>query len=334
MPATIEAHHRVEVLDASRSEDRAEALALVNDALEAGSLSLDGVFPLLVASDADSRRLVIRDGQRIVAHAAARCVTAHLRGGGELRIVNIGCVATHVSARRRGHAGLLVRALLASASARGADLAVLWAAEPALYRRLGFIEAGVESSFGVSRAQLSDVAAAAIRPVRPDDVATLLALRQADPVRLERTPGDLRRLLAIPRSHAFVVLDDGHAVVGYIVVGKGLDYPGMVGEWAMPAALLPGALRAVLEESGARETIVFGPSHGEWVRLMSRRGHARDDHALAMFSLLDRERLCLRAGVQTHPELDDHDFLRLLVGSPEDARPALVPFYIWGLDSN
>jgi GNAT superfamily N-acetyltransferase len=60
--------------------------------------------------------------------------------GREIDVVGIGAVFTPPDARRRGHARELVERILSSASARGAELALLFSEiDPAYYAALGFV---------------------------------------------------------------------------------------------------------------------------------------------------------------------------------------------------
>jgi len=75
-------------------------------------------------------------------------------GGGLLKVVRIGGVATDAEIRGQGVAGRLVEALLVEARKLGAQAAVLWGMESPLYSRLGFAGRGIQLRIPLAQLEL------------------------------------------------------------------------------------------------------------------------------------------------------------------------------------
>jgi len=113
---------------------------------------------------------LVEDG-RLAAHAVDR-VSTHWFGGREVPASGISAVTVASADRGRGYARTLLAALLGAARDRGAAIATLFPTAPALYRGLGWEQAGSLT--------WSDLPTAALAGVRPPAGTTLRAASRAD----------------------------------------------------------------------------------------------------------------------------------------------------------
>jgi predicted N-acetyltransferase YhbS len=274
-----------------------------------GTSGLIQEFPLLVGAGNRSRRLVIAERGEIVAHAAWR--PFWLRSN-ELRFTAAGIGLVTTARERRGHglASCVVRACIEHARAEGAELALLFAAERDLYRRLGFVPAGRErvSTLEGSRPAPSD---GKVRIADARDAAQLLPILAQHQLRVERSVHEFEELLAIPGAHTYVLERQGRPIA-YCVEGKGRDLRGFIHEWAGAASAVAELLGAVSER--LPRTLYLLSPEAEPAPLPGQ----STIQALAQIQILRPERF------------GGSDAVRIF-GDPQ-AQPR-VPVYLWGLDS-
>jgi predicted N-acetyltransferase YhbS len=289
------------------------ALAQLLDVHFDGCPGLLQEFPLLLGRANRSRCRVLGDGHGgYRAHAAWRrleLVTSH----GRLAAAGIGMVTTHRAWRRRGLASRVVEDCVQAALREGCDLALLFGSVRGLYARLGFQPAGRERWNRIP----SDGAAACAADVRAassEDVPALLELLQAQPLRVERTRGELERLLAIPGTRAHV-LERAGRVAAYAIHGKGRDLQGVVHEWAGAAPDVAALLPALAARPGGPEWVVSPAS------LPSPLGPASPEERLAPLAQLRILR----------PERCGGSDPERSFGS--GGRAGDSELYVWGLDS-
>ena len=209
---------------------------------------LDGHFygaqhtwPQLYRSDGEGLFFVRLDGDDLVSHCACRIVTLHTANG-PVRACLLGSVATDPDQRGRGHASEVLAAALA-ATGPFADLTLLWAERPELYARHGFVAGAPETCLVLARRPRPDLTG--VRLAEPRDHATLHALHERKPWRVERSPFTMSGLLTTPGMSTVVLEEKGH-VIAYACCGKGADLQGhwheLGGSDAALARLLPAAL--------------------------------------------------------------------------------------------
>ncbi len=297
-------------VDALREEEYGAAGLLIDRAMRpGGGMSMAEDFPLLVGPCSRSTRLVVRDGRRLVAHGAYLVhEIVDAAGTNRLRLGNVGAVCVAPEERGRGLGRRIVEALLEHADEEGLDGVILWTDKPEFYARFGFTPAGEERCFRVSRDVLEGVGATAAREVRPEDVLRLLEIRRKDPLWVRRSFGEARMLFSLPGSVGLVAPVEG-LPEAYLVVGKGLDFPGTIAEWGGPAETVRAMLAWVFREGMAERLDILGPA---W-DLAYRRAFA-EVRAPEVRRPLALVRPC-----------GPSDLTRWL---------AEAPFYIWGLDSN
>jgi predicted N-acetyltransferase YhbS len=198
-------------------------------------------WPQLYRSDGDGRFFVVADGDALLSHCAVRLATLRTTNGAE-RVALLGSVCTAPS--RRGE-GLASAVLAAAVHAAGADArhCVLWATEPGLYTRAGFVAGAPETCLLLGRRP--HTRGDGVRAATVADHGTLHALHARNPLRVERTPAATSRLLTTPGVTTLVLETDGQ-VVAYACCGKGADLRGhwheLGGADGDVARLLPAAL--------------------------------------------------------------------------------------------
>ena len=159
------------------------------------------------------------------------------------RAAMIGMVYTRPELRGRGTASALLRATQAKLAQEGFEFAMLWAAQPDFYNRLGWL--GIDcGSLGSVHAAAPDASQAAMPPGAAD-IAWIEALRpQYAPERAERAENAYATLL--PHANRVELLrgDAAYAIVGcdngrgylYEMLG---DLGGLPALWTRLAARYP-----------------------------------------------------------------------------------------------
>ena len=312
-----------------RAPERSEQQALIRMidlALRPGaSLSAADDMPLLIHPGPGLDRLVVVDDDgALAAHAAARDLEIQGPEGERLVLAAIGGVCTRRDLRGRGHARALVDGLCDRALERGAVAAILWSEKHDFYAKLGFSPAGRETRCVVERSALPSPAGFAVRPLTPRDVPALVNLRLLDPMPIRRLYKDAKLLFAMPRTRTYVAVRDA-AIVGYAVIGKGLDFPDIIHEWSGAQDVLPGLFRETLIAEGLAQTLVIGPSWSkDFAAAVLPVASHREEHAVGLVRPLDLP--ALRAYLPV-------DFAALEAPALVKAVFDELPFYVWGLDS-
>ncbi len=156
------------------------------------------------------------------------------------RAAMIGMVYTRPELRGRGTASALMRATQARLAQEGFDFAVLWAAQPDFYARLGWLQIDCGTLGSVHAASAGATQSAL--PPGAADIAWIEALRpQYAPERAERSekayaallpPAERLELLRGDAAYAIVGSDDRHGYL-YEMLGDAAELPSL---WARLAA--------------------------------------------------------------------------------------------------
>lgn len=183
------------------------------------------------------RRVALVEGDRVLCSAKDYRFQAHVDGR-LVSVLGIGAVFTPPDLRGRGHARTLIDQLIAQAGADGCELALLFSEiGPAYYERMGFrvlprpsfdIEvlpgrrAGAPATL-VRSGESSDLGSIVDMAARYRDAASFALDRTADLIAFGITR---RRLLAGLgpaglRDVEFLVAEEGHRAVAYVVVTRG-----------------------------------------------------------------------------------------------------------------
>jgi GNAT superfamily N-acetyltransferase len=222
---------------------------------------LEGEYPLLfddtaAFARAPGRFVVLRaDGVPVAAcgYLERDFVTPH----GELRLVLLGSVSTHPQWRGRGFAGHVLAGAHALAEAAGGVATLLWPMDVAVYTKSGYRPAACEWNI-VLPGDLALGRELATRPARPIDTRALLALYDAQPVRVRRTAQEFARLMACPGMDMRVAFEHGRPVA-YAARGRGGDLGTCVHEWAGEPQAVLGLVSAFAREDADSPRYLLAP---------------------------------------------------------------------------
>ncbi len=241
-------------------EERAGVLAWLDAALrdgEPGRLAVE--YPLSLSRSNLAGHRVAFEGDRPVAHAMFHVVRVRLAGQ-ELPVGLIGLVYTDPSRRGQGFARSAVEACVAELRRRSVPVAALWAENPSLYTAIGFAPAGREFHYSLAadvcaRAHSASLAGADAADLKVDvararDWSILEALYSRKASRAVRARGALRRLARAPHTRVMVARRRNRAIA-YTAIGRGLDFPGVVHEWAGGEAGVLACLDQLAREHGS-----------------------------------------------------------------------------------
>ncbi|MHC4480992.1 MAG: GNAT family N-acetyltransferase [Planctomycetota bacterium] len=173
-------------------------------------------FPLLFREENAENLRIFADGASVVAHVGMLLREVSLLGMRHLCCC-VGSVCTDPEYRGQGLATRLLEDARQRAVRQGADI-FLVSGGRGLYRRFGFVDVGSYGIYTVKRRQLPGEGGYALRSWRPGDLAALVRIHAAEPVRFIRTPEDFLAFLQTGK----VACVAGDTVV---VVPKGSDQP-------------------------------------------------------------------------------------------------------------
>ncbi|MFN9441588.1 MAG: GNAT family N-acetyltransferase [Planctomycetota bacterium] len=218
------------------------------------SYGVHHTWPQLYRSDGKGRFFVVTDGDELIGHCATRIVTMH-GATGPFAACLVGSVATAPDRRGEGVATAVLTAALA-ANAGDAAHALLWAEQPGLYARLGFVPGTSEDFLLLARRPLPHQPGVRLMTVADHPAAH--ALHQQKPLRVERDAATMSGLLTTPGMNALVLERDGQ-VVAYACCGKGADLQGHWHEFGGDDADVGLLLQAGMHRLGQTDAIVLLP---------------------------------------------------------------------------
>jgi predicted N-acetyltransferase YhbS len=185
----------------ARRDELPAVIALSNDVFQ--GMDMGTAFPTLFTEDNAHNLFVFVDEGRPVALAGMTIQDLAI-GEAVVHTACIGSVCTLASHRGRGLAAHLVDSCLAAAAASGVSL-VLVSGGRGLYRRIGFIDAGLFRVISADGQGAYPEVSCRIREVHEwndSDLAELHALHEREPVRFVRSPGVMATLLRSGALHA------------------------------------------------------------------------------------------------------------------------------------
>ncbi len=215
-------------------------------------------WPQLYRSDGDGKFCALFDGDRLVSQCAFRMAAARTAAGPR-RVALLGSVVTDPDLRGRGHARRVLEAALHACRKDGVDFVLLWAEEPGLYERCGFLP-GAEETCCVVEATACLRAGDFVRAATISDHARLHALHAQKPLGIERTARMMSALLSTPGLSTFV-LERGGEVVAYACTGKGADLHGWWHEFGGSDADVAELLPRALELAGQPQALAIVPPY-------------------------------------------------------------------------
>ena len=236
-------------------------------------------YPLVFDPGNVENLRVARVGGRVVSHVGICFRDASLLGA-SIRVASIGAVATDPEHRGSGLASRLMADARRHAMERGASL-MLISGGRGLYHRLGYVDVGVFEDWRAPAGEPDPEYSA--EPHYGGDLADVVRLHQAEPVRFHRPLDDWRRILAagmlMNQPSDLVVIRRGDAAAAYAGVQRpkatDSDAPVRVREIAGSreaiAAALPGIGRRYGAPSGS---VIVSGSDTAWSIAAAARGWA------------------------------------------------------------
>jgi len=230
-------------------------MALLNAVFRSGvAQDLRTDYPLVFDTRVASNMRIVKADGRVVAHAAVapRQVVA---AGDAFDIGIIAPTATHPDYRHRGYAAACVADCIRVMEERGCVLSVLWTQEATFpfYQRLGY-EAVASQGWAYS---LDPVAANRFErgsfeimqfvPADQGHLDGIMRLHEGEPLRIARSPADYRALFALPRITTYLA-EKRREVLGYLMLGQGVNKPGIIEAGGEPEALEALVRQVLLEQ--------------------------------------------------------------------------------------
>lgn len=243
------------------------AEALMSQVLRGGE-PLAQEYPLVFEGAFGGRVVTLEGDDERVLSACAILQRELVVETHRFRVGLIGSVATDPGQRRRGYGSEVLASSERELAASGCLFALLWADEPDYYERRGYVKVGAEDVFLVARSAAPLLPPPnGARPARTGDVPTLHELYSDHPVRVDRSPDEAAALFASPGVRTAVLERDG-SVVAYACMGRGVDLPNTIHEWAGPPQDVLALVRSHLESVEGDDSVVvmLPPSAGEMRR--------------------------------------------------------------------
>lgn len=274
----------------ARPEDLARLLPQIDEAFVFGKgrrISMAQRFPAVYCAENLSNVFVLEENGEILSSLFCKNFTL-LCGGASWRGAMIGGVHTHPQRRGAGLASRLLEQVSQMLRQRGLDFAVLWAAEPQFYARLGWHAADrgmlgnfknsvhVQISSDVIALPASALAAARIEKIRAR-WCTCLTPRKAD---------DYRHLPPPAETVQLYMLNEGSEQAAYALVGYFEDTATLY-EMIGDTAAFPALWSAVCHRSHhiVVNDLAGSPSH-QW--LAENAGLVWQQKPLAMWQFLSK----------------------------------------------
>lgn len=211
----------------------------------------------------------------------------------------IGNVATDPDFQKRGLMQELFIHIEKEAQNQGLKALVLWSDLQLFYQKLGFQSLSQEVRFHFNLSSLQDFPSGPApfflveSPSEESvDFESLLSLRP-NCVTLNRSAKEFEKLLQIPSTHLFVLVDE-NKYLAYFVLGKGADMAGVIHEWgALSPKYLVQAAEHVLTLSGWPEVILLAPDNisKEFEENLNLFSLKKEKHPMALYKPLGEDQL-------------------------------------------
>lgn len=210
--------------------------------------------PLVLGAPQSGRVLALEERGR-VAGACTLLVRDVIVDGRTLRAGFIGALTSDPAERRRGVGTRLLARATEALFEEGCLFALLWPDDPRCYVARGFQPVGMELEFIVEAAHIARLdTSSGIRAAAPDDAAAIHRLHAGLRQRVERTPAEMRALLARPQVDT-LVLQLERDVVAYASLALASDGTPTIADWAGTEHQVLALVRAHVERRFLREQL-------------------------------------------------------------------------------
>lgn len=233
-------------------------------------------FPLFFAeANADHLFAIFNDtptGKELASHAGTYRSNL-LTEEDSLKVGGIGGVATGDEFQGKGYGKSVIEACVQDLEQSDCDLAFLWSGEHDFFRKFGFELVGAQWSITVPpgtgsqiESELNKVYGKAKR-ADYDKIEVLegarhiykdgLKLYASHPLRLERDQEEFKALVSSEGCRVFSAHFKGE-LIAYAILGKGIDLPGHIHEWAGTELGLIRILKSIADAE-TEDVIVLAP---------------------------------------------------------------------------
>ncbi|PIE22977.1 MAG: hypothetical protein CSA62_09580 [Planctomycetota bacterium] len=193
--------------------------------------SLADEYPGVFGPKSRARHHLLESGGKLTAHAASLDMEMHVRGK-TWRPSLVGSVVVDPNRRGEGLGRRLMQSLVRDFEQRDRDALALWSDQPEFYAKLGFRSFGKEIHLAVPpNTEGRQGVRGTLRSAQARDSEQLLQLHHAKSVHSRRLGTEMQAYLQVPACE-FTLLEREGQVVAYCVIGKGLDFPLFVHEFA------------------------------------------------------------------------------------------------------
>ncbi len=283
-------------------------------------ISLSSEYPLLFRDHPAVRHYIVEEEEGQPLSHAALLVRHVVSGPARLRIGMISCVATAPEARGAGLASEVVHWAVRSAADKHCALVLLWSELEHFYRGLGFERIGREWIFLLGKEGFPGEYPEPI-PYSETYASQVYSLYLKKSIRVERSPGEMKTLLSIPRTSTYLAKGSSGEIEAYACMGKGRDFQGVIHECGGEPRALEQLLGGILARSAEPVPLILSPLEESLGTLLAGKGIFPSEGALGLGKILDPEAV-ERFARSLGPLAD-----RFRAPGP------LVPFHLPGLDS-
>jgi GNAT superfamily N-acetyltransferase len=243
-----------------------EVISLVNQVFRQGSdQDIRTDYPLVF----DRTRLeyirILKVDGKVVAHVpvAPREVVV---GHDTFKVGIISPTATHPDYRRRGYATRCLRDCIRIMQEHECVVSVLWTEEATFpfYQHSGWEAVGSQGWVYRLQARERDLFKArgfdVIRydPARAQHLDAIMSIHDAEPYRIARAPSDYRALFSLPKTSTYLAVKR-QELVAYLMVGEGVNKPGLVEGSGDPEGLEALVRRVLTEHVSGQEVQALAP---------------------------------------------------------------------------
>ena len=251
---------------ACREREFEEVLSLVNRVFRQGSdQDIRTDYPLVFdRSRVEYMRILKSDG-KVVAHVpvAPREVIV---GDDRFKVGIISPTATHPDYRRLGYATRCLRDCIRIMEEQECVVSVLWTLEATFpfYQHSGWEAVGSQGWVYQLQAQERDLFKArefnVIRydPTSAQHLDAIMGTHDAEPYRIARAPSDYRALFSLPKTSTYLAVKE-QGLVSYLMVGEGVNKPGLVEGGGDPEGLEALVRRVLTERVSGQEIQALAP---------------------------------------------------------------------------
>ena len=251
---------------ACQASEFEEVIALINQVFRAGTKQdIRTDYPLVFNHSKLEYMRILKVAGKVVAHVPVWLREAVV-GDDRLRIGIISPTVTHPDYRRRGYATLCLRDCIRIMEDESVPVSVLWTLEATFpfYQQSGWEAVGAQGWLYQLRPEehllfeSGPFDVVQYDPKNSDSFNAMMKIHDAEPHRIGRTIEEYRALFSLPQTTTFLAIN-GEKRVAYLMVGEGVNKPGLIEGGGDIAGLETLVRHILLERSTESEIQVLLP---------------------------------------------------------------------------